>query len=71
MYIGFIIEYCINDEIVVFYRSLDSIIILIVSSTVLLILIRTTHQLFHYLFINFINNLKKYINCSSNNNVIL
>jgi hypothetical protein len=32
MYIGFIIEYCINDEIVVFYRSLDSIIILIVSS---------------------------------------
>ncbi len=71
MYIGFIIEYCINnDEIVVFYRSLDSIIILIVSSTVLLILIRTTHQLFHYLFINF-NNLKKYINCSSNNNVIL
>jgi hypothetical protein len=43
MYIGFIIEYCIinNDEIVVFYRSLDSIIILIVSSTVLLIFYNT------------------------------
>ena len=54
MYIGFIIEYCINnDEIVVFYRSLDSIIILIVSSTVLLILIRTTHQLFDYFIYQF------------------